>query len=124
MANKNNDPSWLEKLSSTDGFWHGLIQQLRLVWRLLRDRRVPIWVKAVPFLSTAYLFIPADIIPDVFVGLGQLDDLAIIALGLKLFLELAPPDILNEHMNALLSAQHEWTVIDGEAELVDDSDSS
>jgi uncharacterized membrane protein YkvA (DUF1232 family) len=123
MSNRNIDPSWLEKISSTDGFWQGLVQQLKLVWRLLFDRRVPIWVKVVPFISIAYLFIPADIVPDFFVGLGQLDDLAIIALGLKLFLELAPPDVINEHMNALISAKHEWTVIDSEAELVDDPDS-
>lgn len=122
MANKDDNPSWLEKLPN-DGFWQGLIQQLKLVWRLLRDRRVPIWIKAVPFLSVAYLFVPTDLLPDMLIGLGQLDDLAILALGLRLFLELSPQAVLQEHINALVTAQHGWTVIEGEAELLDNTDS-
>ena len=43
----------------------GLLRQVRLVWCLLRDRRVPLWLKVIPFLSLAYLAIPADIVPDV-----------------------------------------------------------
>jgi uncharacterized membrane protein YkvA (DUF1232 family) len=102
--------------------WKGLIRQLLLVWRLLFDRRVPAWQKVIPFLSLVYLAIPVDVVPDVLVGLGQLDDLAVIALALKLFVELAPPAVVAEHMDELVAKAHQWTTIDGEAELKDDTE--
>lgn len=122
MAEKK-EASRLTEHTPNDGFWDSIIQQLKLVWRLLKDSRVPIWTKTVPFLSVIYLFIPTDIMPDLFIGLGQLDDLAIIALGLKLFLELAPADVIQEHMDALTLSRYGWTLIEGETESVDESDS-
>ena len=101
------------------GFLKDLLRQLKLVWRLLRDRRVPIWIKAIPFLSLVYLLIPSDFVPDVLVGLGQLDDLAVIALGLRLFVELTPPALVREHMDDLIAAAHGWMIVNGEAEPVD-----
>ena len=95
----------------------GLLRQVKLVWRLLRDRRVPIWLKAIPFLSLAF---PADIVPDVLVGLGQLDDVAVIALGCRLFLELSPSAVVQEHMDDMIASDAGWKVVEGEAEPVDD----
>jgi len=97
-----------------------LIRQFKLVWRLIKDRRVPAWIKVVPFLSLVYLFLPADLVPDFVVGLGQLDDLAVLALGAKLFTELVPASVLQEHREALLARERGWTVIEGEAEHLDD----
>jgi len=113
---------WQQKPSGSNVL-KDLIRQLGLIWRLLQDRRVPIWLKAIPLFSLAYLVIPADLVPDVLLGLGQLDDLAVIALGAKLFVELAPPAVVHEHLNELIAPAHQWTVIDGEAEPVDDSQS-
>lgn len=119
MADDNNTDLWLESSPGTNPL-KKLIRQLRLVWRLLRDRRVPLWLKVVPFLSLLYLLVPADFVPDLLLGLGQLDDLAVIALGVKLFVELAPPGIVHEHWTELVSAGYEWKVIDGEAEQIDE----
>ena len=109
------------KRPSDDSFWDALIQQVKLVWRLLKDRRIPLWTKAIPFLSLVYLFIPADFVPDIFAGLGQLDDIAIIALGMKLFLELTPPNIVNEHVEVLAASRYGWTVIEGDSEVVEEN---
>ncbi len=120
--NDNRNPNQYPVKRPPDGnLVSEIIRQFKLVWRLLRDRRVPIWLKAIPFLSAAYLLIPADVIPDVLFGLGQLDDLAIIALGLKLFTELAPPAVVQEHLDEMLAAAYGWTVINGELEPPDES---
>ncbi|MBZ0291844.1 MAG: DUF1232 domain-containing protein [Anaerolineae bacterium] len=74
-----------------------IVRELRLTWRLLRDPRVPIWTKIFPFLGLIYVISPLDFIPDVIIGLGQLDDLGIIFAGLRLFKRLVPADLLEEH---------------------------
>jgi uncharacterized membrane protein YkvA (DUF1232 family) len=48
-----------------------------------------------------YLISPVDFVPDVLLGLGQLDDLGIILLGIALFVRLCPPDIVDYYRNQL-----------------------
>jgi uncharacterized membrane protein YkvA (DUF1232 family) len=60
-----------------------------------------------------YLVSPADFLPDVAIGLGQLDDIAIFLLGMKLFIELAPTDLVREHLSELGARIQEWRVNDG-----------
>src|SRR2546425_12019181 len=80
----------------------GLIRRLptyiRLVWALLRDSRVPGQQKLILAGIGAYLVLPLDLIPDFVPVLGQLDDLAVVLLGLDLFIRSAPPDIVDEHL--------------------------
>ncbi len=94
-----------------------LVRQGRLAWRLFWDSRVPFWTKLIPPAMLLYIFSPADFIPDVALGLGQLDDLAILLIGTKLFIELAPTDIVREHLAALGARIQEWRVQEGEKEL-------
>ena len=51
---------------------------------------------------------------DAFLGLGQLDDIAILLLGFKLFVELSPPEIVREHLIALGARIKEWRVAEEE----------
>ncbi len=75
-----------------------ILRSLRLVWRLLRDPRVPLLSKLViPALILAYFLWPADLMPDVFPLLGQVDDLVLLALALKLFVDLCPPEIVRQY---------------------------
>jgi uncharacterized membrane protein YkvA (DUF1232 family) len=71
---------------------------IRLVWALLRDGRVPAQQKLILAGIVAYLFFPIDLIPDFVPVLGQLDDLAVVLLGLDLFIRSAPPDLVDEHL--------------------------
>ena len=87
-------------------------RQVRLAWRLFWDQRVPLWTKLIPPIALGYVLFPLDIIPDVAVGLGQLDDVAVLLLGLKLFIELAPPDVVREHLRALGAHVKEWRVVE------------
>jgi uncharacterized membrane protein YkvA (DUF1232 family) len=91
-------------------------RQARLAWRLFWDRRVPMWTKLIPPAALAYLLFPIDLIPDVALGLGQLDDVAVLLIGVKLFIELAPPDVVREHLRALGARIEEWRVVDDEGE--------
>jgi uncharacterized membrane protein YkvA (DUF1232 family) len=83
------------------GFVGEIMDQIRLVWRLLTDRDVPIWVKVIPPLALLYLISPIDLLPDPVLGLGQLDDLAVILLGLKLFVEMCPKGVVQRHRDEL-----------------------
>jgi uncharacterized membrane protein YkvA (DUF1232 family) len=79
----------------------GLAKQLRLVWSLFKDKRVPTWTKSVVPISLLYLISPIDFMPDVILGLGQLDDIAVILLGMTLFVKLCPPEIVQYYVNKL-----------------------
>lgn len=85
-------------LRKDPGFWREVWQQIRLVFRLIRDPEVPIYLKILPFITVIYLLIPVDLLPDVLVGLGQMDDLAVMLLGSKLFIGFVPPHIVARHM--------------------------
>lgn len=95
MANRIRAPKDMAELVD-------LIRRLptyvRLVWALIRDGRVPAGQKLILAGIGAYLFFPIDLIPDFVPVLGQLDDLAVVLLGLDLFIRSAPADIVEEHM--------------------------
>lgn len=79
----------------------GVIDRLRLGWRLLRDPRVPAWPKwVIPASAVIYLFSPVDLIPDFFLGIGQLDDLSFLAVAVAsvaMLMRWAPQEIVHEH---------------------------
>ncbi len=91
------------------------VRQLRLTWRLLWDHRVPRWTKVIPPVALAYVISPIDILPDFPpVGLNQLDDLAVLLLSVRLFIELAPPGVVREHLQVLGVRTEEWRVVEGD----------
>jgi len=79
----------------------GILNEMRLSWRLLRDERVTSWKYLAPALLALYVASPIDAVPDLLLGIGQVDDLGIAVLGLmvalKLIPKLAPADVLREH---------------------------
>ncbi|MEK7783048.1 MAG: DUF1232 domain-containing protein [Candidatus Binatota bacterium] len=85
-------------------FYH-LPNFLKLFWRLLGDRRVPPWPKLLLGLLLVYLFAPMDLVPDFLLGLGQIDDLVVIFLGLQAFVRLCPQKIVREHVQAISVGQ-------------------
>ncbi len=94
------------------GFWMNLFNSFRIAWRLLWDNQVPISAKLVPILTILYILSPIDLIPDFIVGLGQLDDLAILLLGVKLFIAVSPKDVV-ERIRAEIEGRPPgggWTV--------------
>jgi uncharacterized membrane protein YkvA (DUF1232 family) len=53
----------------------------------------------------AYLILPTDFLPDVFLGFGQIDDLVVILLGLRWFLRLCPAEVVQEHVKAVAAGR-------------------
>ncbi|MEW5939894.1 MAG: DUF1232 domain-containing protein, partial [Chloroflexota bacterium] len=54
--------------------------------------------------ALAYLISPVDFAPGVALPIiGALDDAAIVSLGMYLFVELAPPNVVKEHLQELSS---------------------
>jgi uncharacterized membrane protein YkvA (DUF1232 family) len=76
--------------------------QLRLAWRLIRDERVSALKFALPALIALYVLSPVDTIPDFLLGLGQIDDLGVITVGLmimaRLIPRLSPGHVVDEHV--------------------------
>ena len=85
----------------------GILRKIVLAYKLLRDSRVPVLLKAIPMLGLAYLVFPMDLIADPILGLGQLDDLTVILLSIKTFVDLCPPELVEEHLTGRV-------VVDGE----------
>jgi uncharacterized membrane protein YkvA (DUF1232 family) len=97
---------------SGSGILIDLVRHLRLVWRLLRDGRVPGWVKTIPVMALLYLLSPIDLVPDWLIpGLGELDDLAVLLLSVKLFVDLSP-ETLVEHYRQQLAGRDASTFPD------------
>jgi len=78
---------------------------LKLFSRLVRDPRVALCSKLVPLGVLGYLILPVDLLPDVFLVLGQIDDLVVILLGLRLFIRLCPPEVVQEHVKAIAAGR-------------------
>jgi hypothetical protein len=71
-----------------------LAMRIKLILRLMADPRVNFLLKLIPFGSFVYLIFP-DLAP------GPIDDAAVLWLGLYLFVELCPPEVVAEHVAEL-----------------------
>ena len=76
---------------------HTMLNYFMLIWKLLWDRRVPFYAKLAFALPLVYLISPIDIVPDILIGLGQLDDIALVLGGMKMLEMLSPADVVAEH---------------------------
>jgi uncharacterized membrane protein YkvA (DUF1232 family) len=91
-----------EKTNILQEIW----QNGQLAWRLYTDPRVSFLLKAmVPVLGLAYFIMPIDLLPDFIPVLGQLDEVAIVLLLVRLFIALAPPDVVADYKGGASGSQ-------------------
>ena len=91
-------------IPSQGGMFSDLLVRVKLIGKLMADRRVKFWLKLIPVGTLAYLVLPIDLIPGGVIPLvGAVDDVAIIWFGASMFIELCPPEIVREHMRQLTS---------------------
>ncbi len=83
------------------GLGQGAIDQFRLMWRLIWDSNVPLYLKMIPIMAAIYIVSPVDFIPDAFLGLGQLDDLGVLLVGGQLFIQLSPQHLVAQHRSEI-----------------------
>lgn len=80
-----------------DSFLQRSLRDLKLAYWLMWQRDVSWLAKLVPVLALTYVLAPIDFLPDVIPFLGQLDDVTILTLGVRLFLRLAPPTVIGRY---------------------------
>ncbi|MGC9347208.1 MAG: YkvA family protein [Anaerolineae bacterium] len=120
MTERDSHPPERRSERSKDqiGWLKEFFSQFEVAWKLFWDRRVPISTKLVPLLTLVYLLSPVDIVPDVVPGLGQVDDLMILLVGLRLFISLSPAAVVAEYeklSGRVTQEEKDWD----EAEIID-----
>jgi uncharacterized membrane protein YkvA (DUF1232 family) len=99
--NKKNNRSLIP---SQGGMFSDLIVRIKLIARLMADKRVSFWPKLLPIGALAYVISPIDLIPGGVIPIvGAVDDVAILWFGVSMFIELCPPEVVKEHMSQLSS---------------------
>lgn len=88
------------------------LNQFRLTWRLLWDKRVSTLYKLIPIASVLYLISPLDF------AIPLLDDVAVLWVGSSIFTELCPTDVVEEHRAALAGGRRAQIKID-EGDVMD-----
>lgn len=89
-------------IPSQGGVFNDLTLRVKLILRLMGDPRVSPLLKLMPVGSLLYFLIP-DLV------LGPFDDVAVIWLGSYLFIELCPPEVVQEHVHYLTQTiKGEW----------------
>jgi uncharacterized membrane protein YkvA (DUF1232 family) len=91
-----------EIVSSTQqgGVVRNTLNQVKLIARLIADKRVNLFAKLIPLGALAYLFFPFDgdlVLPVI----GLVDDAMLLWLGTYVFVEICPPEVVEEHKKAL-----------------------
>jgi uncharacterized membrane protein YkvA (DUF1232 family) len=103
------------------GMTRDFVDRLKLIMKLMGDSRVSPWVKLIPIGAIAYLISPIDIIMGI-PGIDALDDAAVLWIGSNLFVELCPPDVVQEHRQNLESnlEDNSGDIVDADATDVND----
>lgn len=78
------------------GFFGDVSNRIRLIGRLMMDDRVSPVLKLLPIGALIYTIVPLDLLP-----VNPVDDAFLIWLGTNLFVDLCPPEVVNEHMLSL-----------------------
>ncbi len=69
-----------------------------LLFRLLRDDRVPLGAKAIALAGFGYVLSPIDVLPEVLLGpFGLVDDLLVVAACLSMLMNRVHPDLVRHH---------------------------
>jgi uncharacterized membrane protein YkvA (DUF1232 family) len=75
-----------------------------LAWRLFRDPRTPLLSKLILAGTGVWIVLPFSLIPIV----GQLEALAVLSLGIELFLRSVPGWLKSEHAARATQSRKAW----------------
>jgi uncharacterized membrane protein YkvA (DUF1232 family) len=81
-----------------------VVEGLRVTVAVAADPRVSVREKLVAGAALLYLISPIDLISDVFLGIGQLDDLGILFWGWRHLMQAAGRDVVADHWRGDLRA--------------------
>ncbi len=81
-------------------FWQNLWRQSRLAWRLLWDPETPLPLKLLPAGAILYWLFPLEGLALPFLA-TPVDDWALLVLGLRTFIQLTPPYLVQKHLEII-----------------------
>lgn len=73
-----------------------LLQRFQVIRCAVGHSRVPWYAKLVAACSICYVFSPVQLIPNFIPLIGQLDDMLVITLGLKVLKKWVPQEVLKQ----------------------------
>ncbi len=87
-------------------FWIRVLMHIpnffKLAFRLVRDKKVPLYLKIISYGAFLYVLSPIDIIPIIFLPfIGWIEDVVIFYVCMKLLVNLSPPDVVEKHVQAI-----------------------
>lgn len=72
---------------------------IKLFINLIKDERIPVFLKIMFAGGILYFFAPMDINPDYIPYFGYLDDLAVLLLVIERFILTTPKDVVKENLS-------------------------
>lgn len=88
-----NNP--LSKKPDSGGLIHDIVAKIRLTFSLMKDERVPVWLKALPVLGLIYLIAPLDML------FGPIDDAVVLYFAMDFFISLCPSALVSEYQSRM-----------------------
>ena len=103
MSEENKDPySKLKKQLYLARIIFHIPNFIKLSLRLLKDKRVPFYLKLLVYGAIAYILLPFDFLPDFLVPfLGFFEDIIIAILCLIALVKGSPPEVVEGHVKAI-----------------------
>lgn len=100
-----------------------VIYPVMMLYNLMKSPNTPVKDKALIVAPLAYFILPADMIPDVFVGIGYVDDGVAIMTSLKSLASSITPEIQEETKQQYIKivGENDTTVIDKISKVVLDN---
>lgn len=86
-----------EKLKGYEDYLFLVPDMIAFIYRLLRDKRVPLKTKVALGISLGYVTFPFDILPDNIPFIGSVDDLAVIFFALNRIINDVPVEVILEN---------------------------
>ncbi len=83
-----------------------LLRSGRLAWRLFRDPRTPMRAKMILVATVLFVVSPINWLPNMIPFVGELEDVALLSLGVELFFKAVPDWLLAEHEARLGRTRH------------------
>jgi uncharacterized membrane protein YkvA (DUF1232 family) len=97
MESNHHQPAWiraqLQKWARDIRF---IVRQARTLSVALRHPRVPMRAKLAAGAAVGYIFSPIQLIPTFIPVIGQLDDLFVLFVAMRLVRKLTPPEVMAE----------------------------
>ena len=88
-----------------------LLRSGRLAWRLFRDPRTPLRAKLILVGTALFVISPINWLPNMIPFVGELEDVALLTLGIEMFFKAVPDWLREEHEARMGRTRHGEPVV-------------